>query len=188
MKAIIVSLCSAFELLLSCPYARPQRQYTCFCWHRGQTARSGTWATQLTRMLWIHFTGRSFHSMLGVIVAPIYWNLMTVFSGWLHLCYASWASLCIIDVSRDWIIMHILEINGRVHKTVEMIKILRTNAKEWSAVNIVKWLNMVLKCRDDAITSLNALKHCGQCQTCHSDNLCSMLRRISVWGTFSETN
>jgi len=40
----------------------------------------------------------------------------------LNFCYGSCASLCIIDVSRDWIVKNILEINGTVQKTVETMK------------------------------------------------------------------
>jgi len=49
------------------------------------------------------FTCRLFNLMLEVIVAEIYRNLMSVYSGCLNFCNASCTSLCIIDVSRDWI-------------------------------------------------------------------------------------
>jgi len=39
--------------------------------------------------------------MLEVVVAPIYGNLMSVYSGCHNFCNRSCASLCIIDVSND---------------------------------------------------------------------------------------
>ena len=47
------------------------------------------------------FTCRLFNLMLEVIVAAIYWNLFSVYSGCLNFCNGSCASLCIIDVFRD---------------------------------------------------------------------------------------
>jgi len=49
-------------------------------------------------------------------------NLMSVYSGCLNFCNGSCASLCIINVSRDWIVKNILEINGTVQNTIETIK------------------------------------------------------------------
>ena len=46
----------------------------------------------------------------------------------------------------------------------------------------------VLRCRDNAITSLNASKHGGRLQISRSDYLWRIWRRIGVWGPFSETN
>ena len=59
-------------------------------------------------------------------------------------CYGSCASLCIIDVSRDWIVKNIVESNERVQKTVETIKIWRNNRQETSAVNWRIYLNKFL--------------------------------------------
>jgi len=61
--------------------------------------------------------------MLELIVAVIYRNLMSVYSGRLNHCNGSCASLYMIDVSRDYIFKNILEINGTVQKTIETIKI-----------------------------------------------------------------
>jgi len=47
------------------------------------------------------FACRLFDLMLEVIVAVIYRNLMSVYSGCLNFYNGSCASLCIIDVSRD---------------------------------------------------------------------------------------
>jgi len=52
---------------------------------------------------------------------------MSVSSGCLNFRNGSCASLCIIDVSRDRIVRTILAMNGTAEKTVEMIKIHRTN-------------------------------------------------------------
>jgi hypothetical protein len=49
----------------------------------------------------ICYTCRLFDSMLEVVVAAIYSDLMSVYSGCLSFCNGSCASLCIIDVSRD---------------------------------------------------------------------------------------
>jgi hypothetical protein len=46
----------------------------------------------------------------------------------------------------------------------------------------------ILRCRDDAITSLNTSKHGGRLQISRSDYLWRMWRRIGAWGPFSETN
>jgi len=46
----------------------------------------------------------------------------------------------------------------------------------------------VLRCRDDAITSLNSSKHGGRLTISRSDNLWRMWRRIGAWSPFSETN
>jgi len=69
------------------------------------------------------FTCRLFDSMLEVIVAAIYRNLMSVYSGCLDHCNESRASLYIIDVSRDLRVKNILEINGTIQKTDETIQI-----------------------------------------------------------------
>jgi len=126
--------------------------------------------------------------MLEVIIPAIYRFLMNVYSGCLNFCYGSCASLYTIDVSRDWIVKNILEINGTVPKTVKTIKILRTNVQDTSAVYSLKWLNKVLKCHDDAITPWNAFKHNRRLQRSHSDYLGWMGRRIGTWGPFLETN
>jgi hypothetical protein len=52
-------------------------------------------------MVSLGFTCRLFDSMLEVIVAAIYQNLMSVYSGYLDVYIGSCASLCLIDVSRD---------------------------------------------------------------------------------------
>ena len=46
----------------------------------------------------------------------------------------------------------------------------------------------VLRCRDDAITSLNASKLGGRLEICHSNYLWRMWRRIGAWDPFLETN
>jgi len=61
--------------------------------------------------------------MLEVIIAAIYRTLINVYSGCLNFGNGSCASLCIINVSRDYIVEDILEINGMVQKTVQTIKI-----------------------------------------------------------------
>jgi len=61
--------------------------------------------------------------MLEVIIAAIYRNLRSVYSGCLNFCNGSCATMCIIDISRDRIVKNILEIIGTVQKTIDMIKI-----------------------------------------------------------------
>jgi len=56
--------------------------------------------------------------MLEVIVAAIYRNPRSVYSGGLDFCYGSCARFGIIDVSRVLIVRNILEIKGTVQKTV----------------------------------------------------------------------
>jgi len=129
MDAIVVSLISASEPLITSPSMRSKELCTFFRWHGGQIACSGTWATWLTWTLSISFACRQFDSMLEVIVAAIYRNLISVYSGCLNLSNGSCASLCIIDVSRDWIVKNILQINGTVQKTCKTINITRTNLK-----------------------------------------------------------
>jgi len=51
MKAMVISLYSASEPLLSSLYAHFKELYTVFCWHRSQIAPSGTSATRLTWIL-----------------------------------------------------------------------------------------------------------------------------------------
>jgi len=68
--------------------------------------------------------------MVEVIMAAIYRKLMSPYSECLNFCYGGCVSLCIIDVSKDWIVENILELNGTVQKTVETIKIYMTNMKE----------------------------------------------------------
>jgi len=139
-------------------------------------------------MLSICFTCGLFDWMPEVIVAAIYTIIMSVYSGCFNFCNGSCASLGIIDVSRDQIVQDITEINGTVQKIVERIEIMRTNVKEPSAVNVLKWLNKFLKCRDDAITSFNALKHGGRLQIRGSDYLWRIWRRLGGWGLFSDTD
>jgi hypothetical protein len=50
--------------------------------------------------------------MFELIAVAIYQNLMHVESGSVNLCTGSCASLCIIDVSRAYIVKNILEITG----------------------------------------------------------------------------
>jgi len=123
MQATVVSLFSASEPLISSLEVWDKVQYTFSRWRRSQITCSSTWATQLTWMFSICFTCRLFDSMLEVIVAAMYSNLMSVYSGCLDFCNGSCASLCIIDISRDWILKNILAINATVHKSVEMITI-----------------------------------------------------------------
>jgi hypothetical protein len=52
-------------------------------------------------MVSLGFTCRLFDSMLEVMVAAIYHNLMSVYSGYFNVDIVSCASMCIIDVSRD---------------------------------------------------------------------------------------
>jgi len=123
MEATVLSLRSASQSCISSRKARSKGLYTLFHWWRSRIARSCTWATQLTSMRSICFECRLFDSMLEIIVAAIYWNVMSVYSGCLNFCNGSCASLHIINVSRDYIVKNILEINGTVQKTVETIKI-----------------------------------------------------------------
>ena len=136
----------------------------------------------------VRFECRLFDSMLEVIVATLYRHLMSVYSGCLNFCYGSCASLCIIAVSRDWIVNNVLEINGTDQKTVKTIKILRTNMRETSTVNWLQWLNRFLKYPDNPITSLNSSKHGSSSPTNLLDDCWRMWRRIRVWGPMSETN
>jgi len=68
------------------------------------------------------FTCRWFHSMLEVIVAAIYSHPISVYSGCLDFCNGSCASLCIIDVSRDWTVKNIVQNSGTVQKTVNLLQ------------------------------------------------------------------
>ena len=61
--------------------------------------------------------------MREVIVAAINRSLINVYSGCLNLWNGSYTHLCISDVSRDYIIRNILEINEPVQETIEMIEI-----------------------------------------------------------------
>jgi hypothetical protein len=135
MEATIVILFSVPKTLISSWLARSKELYTFFRWPCSQIARLGTWATQLTCMLSICFTCRLFNSILEVIVAVMFRHLINVYSGCLHFCTGSHASLYIIDVSRDWIIKKILQLNGTFQKTVEIIKIERTNMNDTRATN-----------------------------------------------------
>jgi hypothetical protein len=104
IEAASISLFSALEPLLSSLYVRSEELYIFFLWRRSQIAHTGTWVTQLTWVVSLCCTCRLFDSMLKVIIAAIYWNLM---SG-----------------------------NSRtVQKTVETLKMYRTNTTETSATN-----------------------------------------------------
>jgi len=126
--------------------------------------------------------------MLEVIVAEIYSNLMSVYSGCHNFSNRSCASLCIIHVSRDQIVKNIFETNRTVQKTVETIEILTTNVNKPSAMNLLEWQYTVLRCRDKAITSLNDSNHGGRVQTSHSHHFGTRWRRIGASGPFSEIN
>ena len=126
--------------------------------------------------------------MLEVIFAAIYRNLMSVYSGCFNFCNGSCASLCIINVSRDWIVNNIVGINRTVQKTDEMNKILKTKVEKTSAIIWLKWLSTVLRCHDYMITILNTSKHGGRLPISWSDDLLRMWRRIRAWGSFWETN
>ena len=80
------------------------------------------WAIQLTWMISNCVTCRLFDLMLEVLIAAIYRNMMSVYSGCLNICNGSCASLCIINASRDSTVKNILDMNGTVQKTVETIK------------------------------------------------------------------
>jgi len=99
MEATILSLFSALEPLIS--LAPSKELYTIICWCCRQREHIDSWAIQLTWLLSICFTCTLFGSMLEVMIAAKYRNLMRVFSGCPNFCYGSCASLCIIDVSRD---------------------------------------------------------------------------------------
>jgi len=174
MEPIVVSGISLSEPLISSLYVPSQGLYTFFHWRHSQTARAGTWVTWLTWTFSVCFTCGLFDWMLELFVAALHRHLMSILSGCLNFGYGSCASLCIIDVSKDAIVKNILEINGTVQKTVETIIILRTNLKETSTVNHQKWINKFLKCRENAISSLNASKHGGRTQITRSDSLWRM--------------
>jgi len=123
MAATFVRLIWLSEPLIFSLHAWSKELYTFFPSRRCPIAHDGTWATRLIWMVSICFTYRLFDSMLEVIIALIYRNLMSVYSGCLNFCNGSCASLYIIEVSRDWIVKNIVEINRTVQKTVETIKI-----------------------------------------------------------------
>lgn len=79
MEAIIKSIISALEPIISAPLAWSEELYTLCCWRRSQITCGGTWVTLLTWMHAIYFTCRVFDSMLEVILAAIYSNLMSVY-------------------------------------------------------------------------------------------------------------
>ena len=123
MEATIVHFYSVSEPHISSLKAQSKELYTIIHWRHSQIARSDTCAIWLTWILWICFTCRLFDSMLEVIIAAIYTNLMSVYSGCLNYCNWSCAALCISGVSRDKIIKNILEICAAVQQTVETIRI-----------------------------------------------------------------
>jgi len=104
MEATIVSLFSASEPLISSLQAQSKELYTFLRWRRSQIARGGTWATWLTSMLSLCFPCWLFNLMFEVMVAPIYRNLRSVYSGCLKFCNGCCASMYIIVGSRDWIV------------------------------------------------------------------------------------
>jgi len=132
------------------------------------------------------FTCRLFDLIFEVIVAAIYRNLMSVYSGCLNFCNGSYASLCIINVPRDLIVKNILHINGTIQKNHQNNQNLE-DQHEWNKCNkVVTRTKHILRCHKDTITSLKALIHGGRLQISHSDYLWRMLRQISAWGPFSE--
>jgi hypothetical protein len=58
--------------------------------------------------------------MLKVIIAVTYYNLISIYS---EFVYGSCTSLCIIDISRDSIVINSLEMKETVQKTVKTIEI-----------------------------------------------------------------
>jgi len=82
--ATVGSFISLSQPLISSLYMRSNGLYIIFRWHCSQIVCGGSWATQLTYMVEICVTCRSFNSMLEVIVAATYWNLMNVFTGCLN--------------------------------------------------------------------------------------------------------
>ena len=63
-----------------------------------------------------------------------------------------------------------------------------TKEQEPCAIDLLKWLNMLLRCCDDMITLLNAAKHGGRLQLSPSDYLWSLWRTFGAWGPLLEIN
>jgi len=122
METMVLSVFSLSEPLLSSLLAESMWLYTLLGWRRSQIACGGSWATRLTGMLSICFTCRLLESMLEVIVAVIYRNLLSIYSGCLNFSYRSCASLCISDVSKDWIVKNVIDIYGTVETKSKWFK------------------------------------------------------------------
>jgi len=101
LNGIIGSFLSTLEPLISFLYAWSKELYTISSWCHSQTARSGTSATRLTWILATCVTCRVLDSMLEGIIAVIYRNLISVYSGCFNFCNRCCANLCIMNVSRD---------------------------------------------------------------------------------------
>jgi len=123
LEATVISIFSAKKRLKSSQLARSEELYTFLSWHHSQIPHGGTWATRLIWMLSIWFSCWIFDSIYEVIVVAIYSNLISIYSGCLNSGCGSCASLCIIDVSRDWILKNSLESNGTAQKTIKTINI-----------------------------------------------------------------
>jgi len=124
MEATIVWLFSASQSLILSLQVQFKVLYTFICWHHSHIPCSGTCQTQLTWMLSISITCRLFDSMRAEFVAVISRHLIGVFSRCFNFCYGRCIRLCIIDVTRNWILKNMLDINAKVQK-------LSTSSKSW---------------------------------------------------------
>jgi hypothetical protein len=116
----IVRVFSVLQWLISSISVWLKGLYTFFHWCCSQIACSRIWTTWLTWILTLYFPFRLFYLMLKVIIAVTYYNLISIYS---EFVYGSCTSLCIIDISRDSIVINSLEMKETVQKTVKTIEI-----------------------------------------------------------------
>jgi len=188
MEDSIASLVVVSELHILSWYVWSMGLYSFFRWQRSQIACGCTGAIWFTWMLSHCVATRLLDFILAVITAATYRHLLSVHSMCHTICYGSCASIYIIDVSRDWIVKTILEINQTVRKTVAKIPIFSTTEKATGAINLLTWPNTTLKFCYDAMTLLNALKYGGRLLISGCNSLWRTCRRIGVWHPSSETN